>query len=37
MFHVSVDITGKSININDEVRFEVSPMLVDSSIPRNYI
>lgn len=37
MFHVSVDITGKDININDEVRFEVSPMLVDSSIPRNYI
>lgn len=37
MFHVSVDITGKSVKINDEVRFEVSPMLVDSAIPRNYI
>ena len=37
MFHVSVDITGKSVNINDEVRFEVSPMLVDSTISRNYI
>lgn len=37
MFHVSVDITGKDVKINDEVRFEVSPMLVDSSIKRDYI
>ena len=37
MFHVSVDITGKNIKINDEVRFEVSPMLVDSNIVRDYI
>jgi len=37
MFHVSVDITDKKVNINDEVRFQVSPMLVDSTIPRNYI
>ena len=37
MFHVSVDITDKAVKINDEVRFEVSPMLVDSSIKREYI
>ena len=37
MFHVSVDITGKTVKINDEVRFEVSPMFVDSNITRDYI
>ena len=37
MFHVSVDITNKDIKINDEVIFEVSPMLVDSNIKRLYI
>lgn len=37
MFHVSVDVTDKSIKINDEVRFEVSPMIVDSNIVREYI
>lgn len=37
MFHVSVDITGKSVKINDEVRFEISPMFVDSNITRDYI
>lgn len=37
MFHVSVDITGKDVKINDEVKFEVSPMLVDSNIKRDYI
>ena len=37
MFHVSVDVTNKDIKINDEVIFEVSPMLVDSNIKRLYI
>lgn len=37
MFHVSVDVTGKNVKINDEVRFEISPMFVDSSITRDYI
>lgn len=37
MFHVSVDITDKNININDEVIFEVSPMFVDSNLVRDYI
>ena len=37
MFHVTVDITGKNINIGDEVMFEVSPKLVDSKIERKYI
>lgn len=37
MFHVSVDITGKDVKINDEVKFEVSPMFVDSNIKRDYI
>ena len=36
MFHVSVDITGKNIKVNDEVQFEVSPMFVESSITRDY-
>jgi alanine racemase len=37
MYHVTVDITNKNIKINDEVIFEVSPMLVDSDISRKYI
>lgn len=37
MFHVTVDITGSDVKVNDEVIFEVSPMFVDSSIKREYI
>ena len=36
MFHVSVDITGKNVKIEDEVHFNVSPMFVDSSLTRYY-
>ena len=37
MFHVTVDITGKDIKINDEAVFEINPLLVNSNIRREYI
>ena len=37
MYNVIADITGKDININDEAKFNVSPMYVDSTIRREFI
>lgn len=37
MYHVTVDITDKNVKINDEVTFEINPMLIDRTIIRDYI
>lgn len=37
MYHITADITDKDIKINEEAIFDVSPMLVDSSITRDYV
>lgn len=37
MYHVSVDITDTDIEIGDEVRLDISPIFVNSSIRREYI
>lgn len=36
-YHITVDITGKNVNINDEVIFNTSIKYVDSSIRREWI
>lgn len=37
MNHIAVDITGGEINLNTEVKLEVSPILVNSKIRREYV
>ena len=36
MCHVTVDITGKEIKVNDEAQITINPMYVDSKIERVY-
>lgn len=36
MYHVTAQITGKDVKINDEVKLEVNPIYVDSKIRREY-
>ena len=36
MYHISVDVTAKKANINDEVILNVSPMYIDNRIRREY-
>ena len=35
-YHLTIDITGKEVNINDEVLFDINPQFVDSSIRREF-
>ena len=37
MYHISADITDKDVQVGSEVKLDVSPMFVDSSIRREYI
>ena len=36
-YHIICDITGKDINVGDDVKIEVNPKFVDSSLRREYI
>ena len=36
MYHVCVDITNTDIKLNDEAKFQVNPIFVDSGIRREY-
>ena len=35
-YHLTIDITGKKVNINDEIIFNINPKYVDSSIRREF-
>ncbi|MBR3002050.1 MAG: alanine racemase [Clostridia bacterium] len=35
-YHLTVDITGKNANINDEITFDINPKYVDSAIRREF-
>lgn len=37
MYHMTIDITGSNININDTIYLDVNPLHVDSRIRREYI
>lgn len=37
MNHISVDVTDSNVNIEDIVKIEISPILVNSNIRREYI
>ena len=37
MNHISVDVTDSNVNVEDVVAIEISPILVNSNIRREYI
>lgn len=37
MYHMTIDITGSDIKINDTVYLDINPLHVDSKIRREYI
>ena len=37
MNHIAVDITGGQVKIDDEVKIDMSPILVNSRIRREYV
>ena len=36
-FHLTIDITGKNVNIGDEVEININPKYLDSSIKREFV